>query len=154
MRKLIENPYPKLKGYNCFGCAPQNPIGLHLTFFEEDDFVISEWQPSINYQGFVNVLHGGIQSALLDEIASWTIWAKLKVSGVTSKLNLQFKKNVRIDEGPILIKGKVGEIRRNLVNINVFLYDAHGDLCAEGTALYYTVSRGKATEMGLLPEEE
>jgi hypothetical protein len=31
----IKNPFQKIEGYNCFGCSPENPIGLHLHFKEE-----------------------------------------------------------------------------------------------------------------------
>ena len=34
MKKLI-NPYLEKQGYNCFGCSPKNPIGLHLEFWED-----------------------------------------------------------------------------------------------------------------------
>ena len=33
MKKII-NPWEGLDGYMCFGCAPNNPLGLHMEFFE------------------------------------------------------------------------------------------------------------------------
>ena len=30
--KKIINPWRNHEGYNCFGCSPDNPIGLHLEF--------------------------------------------------------------------------------------------------------------------------
>lgn len=32
MRK-IKNPWMDKEGYNCFGCSPDNPIGVHMEFF-------------------------------------------------------------------------------------------------------------------------
>ena len=34
MKKII-NPWEGLDGYMCFGCAPNNPLGLHMEFFED-----------------------------------------------------------------------------------------------------------------------
>ena len=31
MKKII-NPWRNHEGYNCFGCSPDNPIGLHVKF--------------------------------------------------------------------------------------------------------------------------
>ena len=36
MKKII-NPYVSLPGYNCFGCAPHNPFGVKMEFFEDGD---------------------------------------------------------------------------------------------------------------------
>ena len=36
MKKII-NPWRNHPEYNCFGCCPDNPIGLHLEFYEDGD---------------------------------------------------------------------------------------------------------------------
>lgn len=55
----------------CFVCGRQNPVGLKLTFYEDDeahevrvDFTVPE-----EYQGYPGVVHGGIVSAILDEVS-------------------------------------------------------------------------------------
>jgi len=71
MRK-IRNPYAETgkTDNQCFGCSPNNPIGLHLEFWEKGEEVIAKWIPRKSLQGFRDVLHGGIQATLLDELAS------------------------------------------------------------------------------------
>jgi len=59
-----------------------------MQFFDEGDSVISTWEPTGNFQGWHNVLHGGIQATLMDEIASWVVFTKLGTTGVTSKWKL------------------------------------------------------------------
>ena len=39
MKKII-NPWEGLDGYMCFGCAPNNPLGLHMEFFEDGDDIV------------------------------------------------------------------------------------------------------------------
>ena len=50
MKKII-NPWRNHPEYNCFGCCPDNPIGLHLEFYEDGDYILSKWNPQHNYQG-------------------------------------------------------------------------------------------------------
>ena len=70
MKKII-NPWKDMEGYNCFGCSPDNEAGVRMEFYEDGDEVVSIWKPRPEYQGWLNTLHGGIQSVLLDEICGW-----------------------------------------------------------------------------------
>lgn len=49
MKKII-NPWEGLDGYMCFGCAPNNPLGLHMEFFEDGDDIVAFWKPQGTYQ--------------------------------------------------------------------------------------------------------
>ena len=51
MKKII-NPWEGLDGYMCFGCAPNNPLGLHMEFFEDGDDIVAFWKPQGTYQGW------------------------------------------------------------------------------------------------------
>lgn len=154
MKRKIKNPYIGLQGYNCFGCSPNNPIGLHLNFYEEGDQVVADWQPTINYQGFVNILHGGIMSTLIDEIASWVIFVKIKTGGFTSNMSLRYKHHVRTDEGQVHLTAKIANTRRNLIDVEVKLFDCHETLCVEGLVTYFTYSREKSQELLAFPEND
>ena len=147
MRKII-NPWVNKEGYNCFGCAPGNPIGLHLQFFEQDDEIVSFWQPQSHFQGWVGVLHGGIISTLLDETAGWVVTRKLQAAGMTARLNVTFKQPVRSDETQITIRARIREQSGRLVFINCTLENAHADICAEAEAVYSVMSTEKSQEMG------
>ena len=93
MNKLI-NPYLEKEGYNCFGCSPTNPIGLHLEFWEDGEEVVTTWSPCVNYDGWVETLHGGIISTLIDELANWVLSRRLQCAGVTTKLEVKFRRPV------------------------------------------------------------
>ena len=43
MKKII-NPWEGLDGYMCFGCAPSNPMGLHMEFYEDGDDIVAYWE--------------------------------------------------------------------------------------------------------------
>ncbi len=149
MRKII-NPWSHKEGYNCFGCAPNNPIGLHMEFFEEGDDVISFWRPQEHYQGWIGVLHGGIISTLIDETAGWVVTRKLQTAGLTSRLSVSFRKSLSATEPQITIRARIADRKRHFVTIHVEVENAKGEACAEGDAIYFALGEEKAREMGFL----
>jgi len=152
--KKIINPFAALDGYNCFGCAPKNDNGLQLTFAEDGDEIVSDWTPKPYFQGYLNVLHGGIQTTLMDEIASWTVYVKVKTPGVTSRAELKFRKTIYIDQGPLHLRAKVLRIRKNLADIDVKLFDSNSQLCAEGLFTFFTFSEKKSLNGLYFPDPE
>ena len=84
--KKLTNPWQGLEGYYCFGCAPDNPAGVKMEFYEDGDEIVSLWEPKPEYQGWLNTLHGGIQAVLFDEICAWVIIRKKQTTGVTFKM--------------------------------------------------------------------
>ena len=154
MSKKISNPFRHYEGYNCFGCSPNNPIGLHMEFIEEGDELISTWDPAPNFQGWYNVLHGGIQSTLMDEIASWVVFVKLKTSGVTSQLEIKYKKAVPSNMGPIKLRARLEEMKRNIAIVDVKLYGPDNELCTVATVKYFTFPQEMAKEKLWYPEPE
>ena len=49
MRK-IKNPWTGKEGYRCFGCSPDNEVGLKMQFYEDGDDVVCFWKPMERYQ--------------------------------------------------------------------------------------------------------
>ena len=133
-----------MSGYNCIGCSPDNPFGLHLHFYEDGDDIVSKWKPSGNYQGWLNTLHGGIQALLLDEVCGWVITRKLQTAGVTSKMETRYKRPVSTLDTELTVRAHIREQRRNIVVIDATLADSTGTICTEATCTYYAFSKEKA----------
>ena len=149
MKKII-NPWRNHEGYNCFGCSPDNPIGLHMEFYEDGDYIVSTWHPEHNYQGWVDTMHGGILSTLIDEVCGWVVTRKLQTSGYTVQLNVKFRKAVPTTEPELTIRAKVSKLVRNLAYISAEITNSKGELCNEGEAIYFLMNEEKAKEMGFL----
>lgn len=143
-----------MKGYQCFGCSPHNLNGLQMVFAEDGEYMISEWEPKDYFQGYYNVLHGGIQATLMDEIASWLVQIKLKTAGVTSTMNIHYKKPVSTDKGIIRLRAKLTDQHRNLANIHVELFGPENELCAESDIVYFTFSHEVAVNRLHYPDYE
>ncbi len=137
--KKINNPFAGNAGYNCFGCSPDNHLGLKLEFWfdEENKSVEAKWNPEKYLQGYDGVLHGGIQATAMDEIASWAIYVLLETAGVTSKMEIRYLKPVLINKGTITIKAISIQAEKRVANVSVELYDGNNLLCAEATVQYF-----------------
>lgn len=127
MKKLI-NPWQGMEGYMCFACAPENPNGLHMEFYEDGDDIVALWKPNQYVQSWINTLHGGIQSTLMDEIGGWVITRKLQTTGVTSKLNARFLKNISTNDPQLTIRGRIKEQKRNVVFMETEIYNSKDEL--------------------------
>lgn len=139
MRK-ITNPFGLMaaKGeYNCFGCSPANDIGLHLAFWEDGEELVARWNPHKWYEGWKGVLHGGIQATLMDEMAAWVVFIKLKTAGVTSRLNVHYLKPVFSTKGEITIRGRLVSFDKRVADIECTLFDGDHEPCSRANIAYF-----------------
>lgn len=139
MRK-ITNPFVKLgrgSEYNCFACSPNNDIGLHLDFWEQDEWIGAHWQTRKNLEGWMGILHGGIQATLLDEIGGWVVMVKLKTAGVTTKMNVEYVKPLTVTKGRIVVKGRVLSVDKRIASIECFIEDTEGICYAKAEVSYF-----------------
>lgn len=146
--KKIENLWLHKPGYHCFGCSPDNPYGVKMEFYEDGDYIVSRWQPSEHYQGWIDTLHGGVQATLIDECASWVLFRKLQTTGVTSRLNVKYRRAVMTTEAFITVRARLRELKRGVAYIDVELRDSADRLCTSGEAVYFAFPEAKAREMG------
>ncbi|MDX1284330.1 MAG: PaaI family thioesterase [Draconibacterium sp.] len=140
MKKIInpwKNNEEKRHDYNCFGCSPFNEIGLHLEFWEDGDELFAKWQPRKSLEGWMGVLHGGIQATLLDEIGGWVVMIKLKTAGVTSEMNVSYIKPVKVSKGELTVKGKLIKTEDRIAKIECSLIDSEGTECAKADISYF-----------------
>jgi len=138
--KKINNPFKEhgtRENYNCFGCSPFNEIGLQLEFWEDGDELMAKWQPRNSLEGWHNVIHGGIQASLLDELGGWIVLIKMKTAGVTSELNIKYLKPVNILKGEITVRGKVTSVEKRLAKISATLLDGESQTCATAEMVYF-----------------
>jgi uncharacterized protein (TIGR00369 family) len=143
MKKIL-NPFTKLPGYNCFGCSPENPMGLRMEFVDEDEYIVCSWDPKDAFQGFHNVLHGGVQATLLDEIASWVTMTRLKTGGVTSRMDVRYLKKVPVNEGKLTIRGKLIDFIHHIATVDAEILLHDGSVACKASVQYYMLDEEKA----------
>lgn len=144
--KKIINPWKGLKGYYCFGCSPENPMGVKMEFYEDGDEIVSFWKPKPEYQGWLDTLHGGIQAVLLDEICAWVIVRKLQTTGVTSKMETRYRKSISSNDTLLEIRASIQEQKRNIILVKATIYNSAKEICTEAVCTYFTFSKEKSQQ--------
>ena len=141
-----------MENYNCFGCSPDNKSGLQMEFWQDGERIISHWNPRDHFQGYINVLHGGIQSTLIDEIGSWVLFVRLNTLGFTSKLSINYINVIYMNSGPISLVSELVEMRGNIAVVRTEITDTRGRKATEGEAEYFTLPEKIARKKYKFPE--
>src|SRR3972149_4176889 len=82
----------------CFVCGKKNPAGLHLDFeLVGQTQVRTSFLPTPAFQGFRDIVHGGIIATILDEVMVNGCWLR-GVRVVTGKLEVRLRRPARVDE--------------------------------------------------------
>lgn len=146
MARKILNPYilSGRKDYNCFGCSPNNEKGLQLVFELEGEEVVAVWSPHKWAEGFRNILHGGIQATLLDELCSWVVQSLCKTVGVTTSMEVSYRKAVLISEGNVFLRARLVEQTSRMALVEGKLLDKDGTVCATARCKFFLFPPDKA----------
>ena len=107
----------------CFVCGMQNPIGLKAFFYQDEEGrVVAHFTGKEEHQGYPGAMHGGIVTALLDEVIgrvaiAYDLWA------VTAKLEVRFRRPVPLGQ-PLTLVGEMTRLRSRTL-------EAHGEIRLE-----------------------
>lgn len=131
------------RGEWCFGCGPLNPIGLKLSFSEQDDTYITHFTGQNIHQGYDGIMHGGIVSTLLDEIMARYLYEK-GMDAVTARLEVRFIKPTPINV-PLLLKGRVLRSKGRLFEMEGTVELPDGTVTAQGSAKVFVMKQACPT---------
>jgi uncharacterized protein (TIGR00369 family) len=96
---------------HCFACGKDNPIGLGMRVtYGDDESARCEITLDKRYQGWHEVIHGGIVTTLLDEIMAHAMIRHVGQS-VTTGIEVRYSKPMRVGR-PVVVEGRVEEKRR------------------------------------------
>ena len=120
-------------GY-CFVCGPKNPIGLKLKFHFNGKTIKTEFISKKEHQGYLNIVHGGIISTLLDE-AMVKLALAMDIPVVTAQMDIRLRKPLNIGE-KIIVEAEILNNTTKLLEAyakaitmnNVLIADAKGKL--------------------------
>lgn len=140
---------------NCFVCGLDNEYGVKAPFYNlEDDSVATLFKFSSQHQSYPGRTHGGIISAMLDELIGRALWInEPDTYAVTTSMTVKFKKPVPYET---MLKGR-GYIVKNSSRLYVGkgeLYDMDNNVLALVEATYLKMSSEKASNSETNVEEE
>lgn len=118
---------------HCFLCGRLNEQGLRLDFVPEGESLTTRWVSEKRFQGYADVLHGGIISAVLDEVMINLPWKLHDAPVTTAELTVRFRRPAPIGV-ELRFSAFVVERGRRLWRLRSECRDAEGVLYAEATA--------------------
>jgi uncharacterized protein (TIGR00369 family) len=122
----------------CFLCGRENPVGLHLAFYENPETEQVEVHFSVpeEYQGYPGVVHGGIVAAVLDETAGRAVMLGQSDDNLmaTLRLTLRYRRPTPT-ETPLTAVGWVERFSRRGARVAGEIRLSDGTVTAECEAL-------------------
>jgi acyl-coenzyme A thioesterase PaaI-like protein len=77
----------------CYVCGQSHPRGLRIRFYTGGfGRVCARFAPDGDQTGYRNIVHGGVISALLDELLGWPIALQTGRMALTAELTVRFRK--------------------------------------------------------------
>lgn len=123
----------------CAICGLDNQFGLRAPFYSmEDGSVMTIFQYREEHQSYPGRVHGGLITAMLDEMGLRALWAKEgneDTFGVTISLETKYRKPVPYNT-ELIGKGIVIKDSSKFVTIDASIMDIYGNVLANGTMKY------------------
>ncbi len=121
--------------HNCFACGQLNVSGMQLRLHADTGRCWTELALPRRFEGWEGIAHGGVVSAILDEVMAWSLIGQDRL-GLTARLNVDFHHPVPV-EVMIRAEGWITERRRRRFDASARLMDAStGQVLADATAIY------------------
>jgi uncharacterized protein (TIGR00369 family) len=118
----------------CFACGPRNRSGLRLRFERAGDTVATTFRGRDEHQGFPGLVHGGVISALLDEVMSRVSLLENRWT-MTARMDIRYRKPVPVDQTVTAVAEK-GRVLRRFVEARGRVELPDGSVAAEAVGTF------------------
>ena len=140
----------------CIICGLDNEYGLRAPFYNmEDGSVMTRFSYREQHQSYPGRVHGGLITAMLDEMGLRALWAKNgrdEDFGVTISLDTKYRKPVPYGT-PLLGKGVIVRESSRFFVTQACILDLQGNVLANGTINYLKLDVSKIAENASVHEE-
>ena len=116
---------------NCFGCSTKNAKSLRLRFWLTEEECLTKCVIPEDYCGIDGIVHGGIVTMLLEEIAQWTIVARLGKIGITRQILVRYLKPVPTNVD-LLVTGRIVDQDERDVILQSSIHSVEDELLTQG----------------------
>lgn len=127
---------------HCFVCGLENPIGLNLRFFINDDGTVeTEFKLGEAYQGYPGIVHGGVVASILDEVLGRVHMGSDPEQPrfmYTAKLDVRYRKPVPINR-PLKAIGYPIKVKKRSATSHAELLSENGEVLVEADGLLVNV---------------
>lgn len=135
--------------YHCYVCGTKDKEGLHASFYElQSKRLLAVYHPKDTHGGYPGVLHGGVSSALLDEVMarSYQIthddpW------GMTATLNVKYLKKIPLIE-TLYAVGWVTQDKSRMFYTKAYITDGQTIFATSEASYFKVFVKDKLHEVG------
>ena len=130
---------------NCIVCGMENPNGLKAPFYNlEDGSLATVVTFKDTHQSYPDRTHGGMVSALLDELMGRTLWVTdPETFGVTTTLEITYRRPVPL-ETKVKARAVITFNSPRGLTAKGAVYSMDGELLAEGKAKFFKIPFARA----------
>ena len=134
----------------CYVCGQAHPRGLRIRFFVGEFGQVHAWfNPDAAQTGYEDTVHGGVISALLDELLGWPIALQTGRMTYTAELTVRFARPVAIGR-TYLATARPGTDRGRYWEGKGDIHDENGQIYAKAQGKYFLLS---AEETAIVAEQ-
>ena len=135
----------------CFACGRNNPVGLHLEWFNnyDENQVETTFTLDDNYSSYPGTMHGGIIATILDETSGRAILLDNDFNRlmVTLKMEMVYKKNTPTNT-PLKAVGRVLKDSGSRAQVEGEIILPDGTVSAKCTSLLYKIPQAVKDKWG------
>ena len=122
----------------CFVCGKRNGDGLQLDFeLVGEGGVRTEFTLPKRYQGWKDIVHGGIIATILDEVMVNAAYLR-KIVAVSAKLEIRLRQPAAVGER-LIFHGQIVRQSAKTLDVKAWAEQENGDVVAEATGLLMKV---------------
>lgn len=118
-----------------FFMSPDRKDGLQLEMFYQDSIVYCDLFVDNRFEGYAEVLHGGMIFGVLDVIIWYVIFMRSKKIAMTRKVDMEFLKPVMCSTA-YRAKGKLTRIEEKNIYASAWIEDGSGEVYARVNATF------------------
>ncbi len=119
---------------NCFACGMENPIGLKLQFVRKDEEMICKFCLDSRYEGYPDIVHGGILSTIMDE-AMAKILLDEDITAFTVNINVDFLRQVNVDK-EYTVTSRINKRSSRLFLCSGEITDTENNICVKAESKF------------------
>lgn len=131
-----------------FFLSPTRKDGLQLTMMYEDHRVYTDIFVDRRFEGYTNVVHGGMIFGVLDVILWYIILMETKKMAMTRKVEMEFFKPVMCNKHYKAL-GKFIKIDKKDIHVSAWIEDKEGEIYTRVNAIF---REGKENDMAAFLE--
>lgn len=128
---------------SCYVCGAENAAGFRLRIRVEGEWVVADYVPPVEDNGYRGIVHGGIAMTLMDEVMTWAAILATKKLCVAAEMTTRFRRPMPVGVR-YRVEGRVTRAASRLVLAEALIRDAGGGIVISAEGKYMSMP-GDAT---------